>query len=119
MSAPRSGLGQEELALLTPQAGEESGLSMSDGAHREGGREPQSRRPWPAVGREGTARAARCQLHCRERKLSGYRDIPGPRYPSTPHSAIVTGNVEDLVTSTNVLLLLGWFYVSGQYFQEK
>lgn len=58
MSAARSGLGQEELALLTQRAGEESRLSVSDGAHREGGKEPQSRRPWTAAEREGTARTA-------------------------------------------------------------
>lgn len=67
MSASRSGLGQEELALLTPQADggggeEESGLSVSDGAHREGGREPRSRLAL-AGGGGGKQQASR-QLFC-------------------------------------------------------
>lgn len=66
-----------------------SGLSVSDGAHREGGREPRSRRPWPGAG-EGSNRPPGSAFLHRERKLLGYRDIRRAGCPlvlaSPPHT---------------------------------
>lgn len=49
LSAQRSGLGEEELVLLTLSGREKESwnFSVTDGAHRESGKQPQSGRPWP------------------------------------------------------------------------
>lgn len=49
LSAQRSGLGEEELVLLTLSGREKESwnFSVMDRAHRESGKQPQSGRPWP------------------------------------------------------------------------
>lgn len=96
LSAQRSGLGEEELVLLTLSGREKESwnFSVMDGAHRESGKQPQSGRPWPQKEGEEQAGSAVVTFSSlfffywaasgKSKRLQGFSTSSRPLVPPVP-----------------------------------